>query len=661
MNLITPRKCILVSIAAITAGCGGPKPELVFESTDVATLTAGDSHSYDVAIGENQFVSGVVDQKSVNVVVTIVGPDGEDISEFDWTYRGPEDLRFETTAAGVHQIIVTPFEEEEGEYSIGPMVQEPVAKTPEGKVDQMMAWYGDSTPGGVVAVTRNGEIIFGKSYGMANIEYDIPNTISTPWHMASVSKQFTAMAIVLLHQQGLLDVDDDVRKHLPDLPDFGHTITLRHLLNHTSGLRDHWSLWTMRGGRMDDVIRQEDIYRLVLRQRALNFEPGSEFLYSNTGYMLLSEVVSTVSEQPFGEWMSENVFEPLAMHSTQIYDDHMRIVPGRAYSYGEREQGMSKSVLSYANSGATSLFTTAEDLAKWLTNFRTGAVGGAEAIEMLQVKTVFNDGEDFDYGLGIGISEQNGLRRLSHGGADAGYRTWLGYYPEIDAGVIVLGNKGDFDSSGIGTDTADAFFAADMTFETDGKETDESEGAGLETPEHLGNAVSGRFSIVDGPYVEFIFEDGNLTAHVEGQPVFSMNRIEDTEFSIEIPGGGLSVRFDVGDDEAVTTATLIQDDETPMRRVDAWDPDAYALADFVGRYYSDELETFYTIDLDGDSLTIGHLRHGENPLTPEEESAFSSDQWFIGQVKFERNDDDIVHKMTMSNGRVRNLAFERVK
>ena len=573
MNLVRPRSCIVALIAAITAGCSEPQPELILEQTEIARLTTGDSHAYDVVIGESQFVNGFVDQESVNVVVRIVGPDGEDISEFDWTYRGPEDIRFETVAAGVHQIIVTPFEDETGEYSIGPLWQEPIATTPEGKVDQMMSWYSDGTPGGVVAVTRGGEIVFSKIYGLANIEYGIPNTASTPWHMASVSKQFTAMAVVMLHQRGFLDIDDDVRQHLPELPDFGRTITLRHLLNHTSGLRDHWTLWTMSGGRMDDVIRQEDIYRLVLRQRDLNFEPGSEYLYSNSGYMLLSEVVSTVTAQPFGEWMKENVFEPLEMHSTQIYDDHMRIVPGRAYSYAETEGGLSKSVLSYANSGATSLFTTAEDLAKWLTNFRTGQIGGANAIEMLQVKGVLNDGEELDYALGISVSEQNGLRRLSHSGGDAGYRTWLAYYPEIDAGVIVLGNKADFGAGGVGIDTADIFFAEHMAFEADAEEADDVE-----------------------------------------EPILA-----------------------------------------------TWQPSTSELSDYTGRYYSHELETFYNVDLDGNSLTIGHLRHGVNQLSPQEDSVFSSDRWFIGSVKFERDEDEIIQKMSMSNGRVRNLVFERVR
>ena len=381
---------------------------------------------------------------------------------FDGPARGPEQFQFETAKAGLYRISVAPFEKEQGEYTVRILRQEPLADTPAGKVDQMMAPYRADTPGGVVAVVRGGEIVFGAGYGLANVEYGVPNTKSTPYHMASVSKQFTALAVVLLSLEGKLGLDDDVRKYLPQVPDFGHTITLRHLLNHTSGIRDHWTLWAMSGGRMDDVIRQQDLMRLVTRQRDLNFEPGAEFLYSNTGYLLLSEVVTKVSGRPFGEWMKANVFEPLGMSSTQIYDDHERLVPGRAYSYQYSKDGLSKAVLSYANSGATSLFTTAEDLARWLRNFRTGQVGGKRAIELLQVQGVLNDGKTIDYALGVGIGEQKGLRRIAHGGGDAGYRTWLAYYPEIDAGVVVLGNIASFDAGGIGARVAEAFFAADM-------------------------------------------------------------------------------------------------------------------------------------------------------------------------------------------------------
>lgn len=197
-------------------------------------------------------------------------------------------------------------------------------------VDSLMTAYGADSPGGVVAVVRSGEIVFAEGYGLANVEHDIPNTPSTPYHLASGSKQFTAIAVAMLSEQGRISLDDDVRTYLPELPDYGSTITLRHLATHTSGLRDHWALWAMSGGRMDDVFRKDDLLRLIVQQQELNFEPGTQHLYSNSGYLLLAEVVARVTDQPFADWMDEHVFTPLGMEDTVVLDDPEQIVPGRA-------------------------------------------------------------------------------------------------------------------------------------------------------------------------------------------------------------------------------------------------------------------------------------------------------------------------------------------
>ena len=637
--------------------------DLAVDRKETRELKTGEAHSFKFLVEKDQFVLGEAFQSSVDVVVTVNNPEGERVGEFDITARGPDYFQFDSDSAGSYQISVTPFEDEQGEYSIRILRQEPKADTPEGKVDQLMASFGDDTPGGVVAVVRGGEIVFGSGYGLANAEYGVPNSISTPYHMASVSKQFTAMAVVMLSLEGKVGLDDDVRKYLPEVPDFGHTITLRHLLNHTSGIRDHWTLWAMSGGRIDDVIRQQDLMRLVVRQHDLNFEPGAEFLYSNTGYLLLSEVVTKVSGQPFGEWMKANVFAPLGMDSTQIYDDHERLVHGRAYSYLISENGLSKAVLSYANSGATSLFSTAEDLARWLHNFRTGKVGGKRAIELLQVQGVLNDGEVIDYALGLSIGEHDGLRRISHSGGDAGFRTWLGYYPEIDAGIVVLGNIASFDAGGIGTSVAEAFFGEHMHPEeqTPGEDADTVAAVSEAIPEDLGNALAGTFKLDDGPYLTITYEDGMLTAQVEGQPVFTLLPWGELSFRADIPDADIRIDFKTDPEGAINSAILHQNGENPMHRAVPWEPDAETLAAYTGRYYSDELETFYTVSLSDGDLIIGHIRHGDSVLRPKENDVFGSTEWYIGTVQFERNEEDDISSMSFTNGRVRNLSFKRVE
>lgn len=660
-------RLLLFALLVASGGLGAASSEeltrLSAGRQETRELKTGDTHVYGLAATEGQFVLGEAFQGGVDVAVTVSDPDGDTVGTFDGPARGPEHFQFETRKAGLYRISVAPFEKEQGEYTVRILRQEPRAETPAGKVDQMMAPYRADTPGGVVAVVRGGEIEFSAGYGLANVEYGVPNTRSTPYHMASVSKQFTAFAVVLLSLEGKLGLDDDVRKHLPEVPDFGRTVTLRHLLNHTSGIRDHWTLWAMSGGRMDDVIRQQDLMRLVTRQRDLNFEPGAEYLYSNTGYLLLSEVVTKVSGRPFGEWMKANVFEPLGMTSTQVYDDHERLVPGRAYSYQHSKGGLSKSVLSYANSGATSLFTTAEDLARWLRNFRTGQVGGKRAIDLLQVQGVLTSGRTIDYALGVSIEERNGLRRILHGGGDAGFRTWLEYYPEIDAGVVVLGNLASFDAGGIGTRVAEAFFAGDMRAKERARASDPEAGKGAAgpVPAALGKALAGVFAIDDGPYVTIAYEDGRLSSQVEGQPAFALLPEGPHTFRVDVPRPDVRIAFEAEPGGAVDRAVLHQNGQKPMRRVAKWAPDAAALAAYTGRYFSPELETFYTVSLEGEKLIIGHRRHGDFALVPKEKDVFVSGEWWIGRVKFERDPDGNIRSLSVSNGRVRNLRFERVE
>ena len=538
------------------------------------TLNSDDTHVYQLKLSENQIVFGDALQLSVDIALSIFSPDGERIGSIDSSVSGREIIQFSSTTAGNYQIRVTPFKKDNGKYSIQIIRSEALASTPSSKVEQLMSIYNNNTPGAVIAVVRNGKLDYAQGFGMANVEYDIPNTKSTPYHMASVSKQFTALAIVMLANEGKLSLDEDIHSYLPEIPVFDHKITVRNLLNHTSGLRDHWALWAMSGGMLDDVIRQHDLLRLVKRQRELNFKPGDEYLYSNTGYLLLSEIVSSVSGQKFRDWMDINVFIPLGMNSTQIYDDHERIVKNRAYSYKYSKNGLAKSVLSYANSGATSLFSTAEDLALWLGNFKSGKVGGLKAIKQLQEQGILNNGEKITYALGIGISNDKGLRRLSHAGADAGYRTYLRYYPELDTGLIFLSNAASSNGGLIIQDIATAFFGEHMK----------------KTPKEKNQ---------------------------EEQPEQIVNKIEN------------------------------------------WNPDKEELGKYIGRYYSDELETFYTVLLENNKLKIKHRRHGEFYITPKDKDIFYSSEWYLGELKFIQSAAGNIELLTISNDSIRNLKFNK--
>ncbi|MEZ4699174.1 MAG: serine hydrolase [Rhodothermales bacterium] len=632
-----------------------PAVKLAAGDRIAAEIEAEATHRYLVDLKDGQFVSGAVDQQTVDVVVAVYDPSDVLIGTFDESAWGPEDVVFETSRAGDYRIEVSGFKQATGRYVVRYPQVGPIAATPEEQVDRLMASYGEETPGGVVAVVEGGRLRFAKGYGMADLEFGAPNTPATPFHMASVSKQFTGFAIVLLAQQGKLSLDDDVRTYLPDLHDFGVPITLRQLLNHTSGLRDQWNLWTLGGGRMDDVIRQEDLYRLIVRQRELNFRPGDEHLYCNTGFMLLTRVAEAVTGEAFGDWMRTNVFDPLGMASTQIYDDHERIVHGRAYSYHYANGGLKKSVLSYANAGATSLFTTAEDLARWIRNFHTGEVGGLQAFATMQERGVLNSGDTLDYALGIVVDRYKGLRRLQHGGADAGYRTMLTYFPDLDAGVIVLGNLASFRAGSLADQVADAFFADRFT--ADGPPAPTSPSAVALPPERLARYAGTYMNAAGGTVI--VGQDGDrLTAGIDGAFPIALAARSASDF--DAVGREGRIVFQIAPDGGVTGLTVRRQGATDYHRQRPWEPAADDLQAFAGRYYSPELETFYTVGVSDGKLMAQHIRHGEFPLTVREQDVFSSTLWFFGVAAFERDSAGVVTGMRVSNGRVRHLLFEKI-
>jgi CubicO group peptidase (beta-lactamase class C family) len=264
------------------------------------------------------------------------------------------------------------------------------------------SWDNTQSPGCVVGIVRNDTLIFSKGYGMANLEYAIPNSPETIYHLASVSKQFTAYAIVLLAQQGKLNLDDDIRKYLPWFPNLKQKISIRNLLNHTSGIRDQWQLLGISGTRIDDVITQEHIIKILSKQKGLNFNPGDKFVYSNSGYTLLAEIVKSISGQSLRKFTDSAIFKPLGMVNTHFHDDYTGIEKNRAYSYDRKDNTrFSNSILSYSTVGPTSLFSNINDLAKWVMNFYDTRVGNQQSILQLTQKGRLNDGTELDYAAGI--------------------------------------------------------------------------------------------------------------------------------------------------------------------------------------------------------------------------------------------------------------------
>jgi CubicO group peptidase (beta-lactamase class C family) len=331
------------------------------------------------------------------------------------------------------------------------------------------------SPGCALGVYRDGAIIYAKGYGLANLEENVPITPASVFDIGSTSKQFTAASILLLEKQGKLSVNDDARKYIPELPDYGQKITILHLLNHTSGLRDYLTLMELAGINTDSVTTDEDALALITRQKALNFAPGSDWLYSNTGFFLLSVIVKRVSGKTLREFAAENIFSPLGMSHTQFRDDHTSVVPNRAMAYEPKEHadGYVFDVSYFEQTGDGAVHTTVEDLQKWDENFYSAQIGGKDFLKEIQVQGRLNSGKVLDYAEGLFIEDYRGLPTVSHGGAWGGYRAELLRFPEQHFSVACLCNLGAENPSNRAHRVADIYLAGSLNPKMDKKKEED--------------------------------------------------------------------------------------------------------------------------------------------------------------------------------------------
>jgi CubicO group peptidase (beta-lactamase class C family) len=333
-------------------------------------------------------------------------------------------------------------------------------------IDGVFSRFTSKTPGCAVGVFQNGSIAFAKGYGLANIEYDAPITPQTPFIMGSVSKQFTAAAIALLVEQGRLSLDDDVRKYVPELHDYGKRVTIDHLVHHTSGIRDFWALVDLAGMRYDDGYNVADVVALAARQRNLNFDPGAEYAYSNTGYILLGVVVQRVTGKTLRQFAAEQFFTPLGMASSQFHDDHNEPVHGRAAAYSPAPGGRGGWKIDIWNNdivGQGGLMTTMEDLQKWDENFYTGTVGGSGFLNRQLQRGKLNNDSTLAYAFGLEIGAYRGLPMVEHSGSTGGYRTDIARFPSTHTSVVTMCNVSNADAVGLAHRVADVVLAQKFT------------------------------------------------------------------------------------------------------------------------------------------------------------------------------------------------------
>jgi len=607
-------------------------------------------------------------QQGVDMKIETYDSEGKKIQGFDSPNgkQGLELFTITSTIAGAYRIDVSPFDnkEPEGNYSLWVEVIKPKAVTMNDQVDELFtAWSSKDSPGASVAVVKDGAIIYKNGYGMANLEYDIPNDPTTVFHIASISKQFTVFSILLLESQGKLSLDDDIRKYIPEVPNFGPTITLRHLATHTSGMRDQWNLLALAGWRLDDVITTEHVLKLISKQKELNFNPGEELVYCNSGFTLLAEVVARVSEMSFAEFTQANIFAPLKMDNTLFYDDHEKIVKNRAYSYQSASNGFKKSVLSYANVGATSLFTTVEDLSLWSLNFSNPKVGNPAIIDTMNTKTVLNNGREVSGAMGQFVGEYKGLNEIQHGGADAGYRTYLTRFPDQNFAVIVFSNSANFNSGGMAHRIVDIYLKDQIKTEPKAEIKEEPEVTTTEeitVDQGILQTYVGDYELQPGFIITVTAENSDLSVQATGQPMIGTKPVSNTKF--RLVGVDAEIEFLSKDDGGINALKLNQNGrvmEAP--RMASFDKAVVDLSNYTGTYYSEELSSYYHIHLEGDQLVVKHQRHSDFNLDLVKEDSFASSTWYFGQLEFVRDTTNKINGFKVNAGRVRNLHFDRIE
>ncbi len=328
------------------------------------------------------------------------------------------------------------------------------------KVDKLFAaWDKTTTPGAALAIVKDGKIVYERGYGMAKLEDGIVNTPDKVFDIGSVSKQFTAACVGMLVREGKIRVQDDIRKYLPEMPAYEKPITVDHLLHHTSGLRDYGTLLELAGFREDaDSPTVEEALEIVWRQEKLNYTPGEEYSYTNTGFFLLGQIVERVSGKSLNAFAQERIFKPLGMTKTLFQDDHTQIIKDRATGYTEGEGGFKICMSNWDETGDGSVYTTVRDLYLWDQAFYTNVLG-KDLMDMLHTPGVLNSGRKIDYAWGLVVTEHKGLKVVRHSGSWAGFRAALVRFPEQRFSVIILANLDSIDPSGLAFKVADICLA----------------------------------------------------------------------------------------------------------------------------------------------------------------------------------------------------------
>ncbi len=525
------------------------------------------------------------------------------------------------------------------------------------KVDDLFAeWDKPDSPGCSLAVVRDGQIVYKRGYGSANLELGVPITLHSVFYVGSVSKQFTVFCIALLAQEGKLSLDDDIRKHIPEMPDYGDPITIRHLIHHTSGIRDYLELENI-AGLDPGSYHEQDVLELLTRQKSLNFAPGEEYLYSNGGYFLLGIIVKRASGRSLREFAEEKIFRPLGMKSSQFQDDYRRLIKDRASGYFPAGKDTFQNFLTTFDCvGSGGLFSSVEDLFLWDQNFYDDRVGGKELIDLMHTQGKLNNGRELDYAFALTIGTYRGLKTVSHGGALGGYRSMLLRFPEQKFSVIILSNLSSFNTTRLARQVADIYLAEFTKEKAELKPADQQKPFPV-AKEKLQEKAGSYINRKTGDLAKISIADDRLTIGAFGSK-FSLFAVSDTEFRPVDSPAEVTVRFEKQAEGQPILMHVTIEGRNPeiYEAYRPVEPTHEKLKEYEGDYYSDELGVTFRLSLREGKLYFAHRNAPAGTLQPTLEDKFVLGNW---NLSFRRDGEKKIACFILDAGRVRNLEFAR--
>ena len=497
-------------------------------------------------------------------------------------------------------------------------------------------------PGCAIGVSLDGQTVFEKAFGLAEMEHNIPNTPQTIFESGSVAKQFTAAALVLLEQDGKLKIDDPVRKYIPELPDYGKPVTIRHILTHTAGLRDWGSVMALTGvGRGDRVVTQPIALDVIYRQKSLDFEPGAEYSYSNSGYQLAAEIVERVSGKKFGEFLGERIFKPLGMTKSSWRDDHRRLVPGRAQGYSRPGPNASwmlnMPIMNVIGNGG--MLTTVGDWLKWNAALDAKTFG-EPFVKALETQGVLNDGRKISYALGLDVGSYKGIKEIAHSGGTAGYQTYLARFPEKKLSVAALCNGAPPFSGDIVYSVVDEIFGPfPAPAQPEGVKIAEEQ-----LKKYVGtwrNEKTRNANMIAIDKGELKLNGGPLRPSADG--TFFLG---DRKVTFISKDGGPMVS-EISNNDGSITRLIFES---------TWAPTAADLASFAGDWRSDEAGVTAAFTVEGDKAFIVVKPTVKIALRPVYKDTFSGQGYVIW---FTRDASGKIDKMHVGGSRMRDMPFVR--